>query len=273
MTARRSRPPNADRSHPSEEARSSAPCGRGQSNVVGVAVLLAVTVVALGTLTAAIGGIVASNAAGANAERVATDLDEALRPVEATGDHTGRVSFGEGELSIADRELRVIDAGRVNETVQVDALVYEQGRHRVTFLAGGVVHRAGDGAQLRTEPPITASRGSGGVLVVGAPVLGADDVSFAANQPTTLVLETDVSHDRTELDDGTYAVAVETETPGPWRRYFERQGADVTTRDFDDDGIESVVANYPGERTAYLVVHEMNLAIRQSGAAGGGDDA
>lgn len=245
---------------------------RAQSNVVGVALLLAITVVALGTLTAAIGGIVSSNAAGANADRVATDLDDALRPVEATGPDSDRVSFSQGELSVVEREVRVLDSSGVVETVQVDALVYEDGDHQVVFEAGAVVHRAGDGARMRSEPPITASRGAGGVLVVGAPVLGADRVSFTANQPTSLVLSTDVSHDRTDLGNGTYRVAVETTTPGPWDRYFQRQGANVTTQDFDGDGVESVVASYPGERTAYLVVHDMDLTIRQE-AAGGGTDA
>lgn len=249
--------------------------GRGQSNVIGVALLLGVTVLALGMLTAAIGAIVGSNAAAANADRVATDMDQALQPVEATGQHSGRISFSEGSLTVVERELRVLDEDGVVETVQVDALVYESGDHRVVYLAGAVVHETGDGARLRSEPPITASSGSGGVLVVGAPVLGADRVTFGTTEATTLTLHTDVTHDRTELGDGEYRVAIETETPGPWREHFQRQGADVTTHSFDDDEVDSVVASYPGERTAYLVVHRMNLTITHDGEpiSGGDDDA
>lgn len=240
--------------------------------MIGVALLLGVTVIALGMLTAAIGAIVGSNAAAANADRVATDLDDALQPVEATGSHSGRVSFSEGTLSVVERELRVLDEDGVVETVQVDALVYESGDHRVVFLAGAVVHEAGDGARMHAEPPITASRGSGGVLVVGAPALGADRITFGATEPTTLTLHTDVSHGRTELGDDEYRVAIETDTPEPWRAYFERQGATVTIETFDDDDVESVVASYPGERTAYLVVHEMNLTVTHDGVALGGED-
>ena len=48
---------------------------RGQSNVVGVALLLGVAVVSMGALTAAVGVVVESSAGQADAERVATDLD------------------------------------------------------------------------------------------------------------------------------------------------------------------------------------------------------
>lgn len=239
--------------------------------MIGVALLLGVTVVALGLLTATIGAIVGSNAAAANADRVATDLDDALRPVEATGPHSGQVSFGEGTVTVVERQLRVLDEDGVVATVQVDALVYENEDHRVVYLAGAVVHEAGDGARMHSGPPITASRGSGGVLVVGAPVLGADRFTYGATGSTTLTLHTDVSHDRTDLGDGEYRVAIQTATPGPWRDYFDRQGANVSTRTFEGDDVESVVASYPGERTAYLVVHEMNLTVTHDGEPVGGD--
>lgn len=246
---------------------------RGQSNVIGVALLLAITVIALGTLTAAIGGIVSDNAAAANAERVATDLDDALRPVETTGVHSGQVSFSEGSLTVETRTVRVLDEEGIREEVRADALIYEQGTHRVVFLAGAVVHQTGAVSRMHAEPPITASRGTGGVLIVGAPALTTGDITVASTQPTTLTMHTDVSHERVELGDATYRVAIETDDPEPWREYFERQGATVEIRQFDGDDFESVVASYPGERTGYLVVHEMNLTIRHgSGSLGGEGD-
>jgi flagellin-like protein len=175
---------------------------RGQSNVVGVAILLAVVVVSLGSLTAAIGAVVDGNAAAADASRVASDLDAALEPVEATGAHRGRVSFT-------------------------------------------------DGAEDDTET---------GVLAVGAPTLNGS-VAVSASGGGSAVLRTTVSHHRTELGEDTYGVAVETATPDAWRRHFERQNATVTTRDFDDDGLVSVVARYPGERVGYLVVHDVRLEV------------
>jgi hypothetical protein len=242
---------------------------RAQSNVVGVAVLLGVVVVALGSLTAGIGTVVEQNAASADAARVATDLDDALEPVAATGVHRGRVSFSDGELQTVEREVRVLNESEVLRTVQADALVFTAGQRRVAFLAGGVVRGPPGNAVIRTPPPITASRDAGGgddpdstgVLVVGAPRLDGT-VGFSATGGGSVLLRTDVSHHRTTLGDGSYRVAVETATPGAWRRHFERQNATVTTRDFDGDGVTSVVAEYPGERVAYLVVHDMRLEVR-----------
>jgi hypothetical protein len=244
---------------------------RGQSNVVGVAILLGVVVLALGSLTAGIGAVVDGNAAAADASRVAADLDRALEPVEATGVHRGRVSFTDGQLRTVERELRVLNDSGVVRTVQVDALVFTAGERRVAFLAGGVVRGTPGNAWMRTQPPITASReGDGGasengdepgVLVVGAPELNGS-VAVSATGGGSVVLRTTVSHHRTALGNDTYGVAVETATPDAWRRYFERQNATVTLRDFDGDGVPSVVARYPGERVGYLVVHDLRLEVQ-----------
>jgi flagellin-like protein len=243
---------------------------RGQSNVVGVAILLAVVVVSLGSLTAAIGAVVDGNAAAADASRVASDLDAALEPVEATGAHRGRVSFTDGQLRTVERELRVVNDSGVVRTVQADALVFTSGERRVAYLAGAVVRGTSGNAWMRTRPPITASRSDGpdgaeddtetGVLAVGAPTLNGS-VAVSASGGGSAVLRTTVSHHRTELGEDAYGVAVETATPDAWRRHFERQNATVTTRDFDDDGLVSVVARYPGERVGYLVVHDVRLEV------------
>lgn len=239
---------------------------RGQANVVGVAIMLGVTVVALATLTASVGSVVQDSAATADAARVAEDLDDALRAVEATGHREGRVSFSRGELAVVDRQLRVLDAGGVVATVDADALVFRTGDQRVVYLAGAVVRDTGAGGQLYETPPLSASRGTGGVLVVGAPALNATTQRVAASGPTTVRLETDVSHDRTALGNGTYRVAVETTTPDAWARYLERAGATVTgQRDFDGDGTASVVARFPGERVGYLVVHDLSLEVHPRG--------
>jgi hypothetical protein len=239
---------------------------RGQSTVVGVAVLLGVTIVALAAVTASVGTVVQDSKSTADAARVAADFDDALKAVEATGQRRGHVSFTGGELAVEDRELRVLDDEGVVRTVEVDALVYRTGTQRVVYLAGAVVRATGGGTQLYASPPITASSGSGGVLVVGTPTLAATDRTIGGAGATTVALETDVSHDRTALGNGTFRVAVETTTPGAWERYFERAGATVgDRRDFDGDGIESVVARFPGERVGYLVVHRLDLEVSVRG--------
>lgn len=236
--------------------------GRAQSNVVGVALMLAVTVVALGTLTAGVGMVVQESAETADASRVTADLDDALQPVETTGRRRGRLSVTDAELSVVDRELRVLDRNGVVATVSVDALVVRTGSQRVVYQTGAIVRETGAGSQLSATPPVTASRGGGGVLVVGAPVLNSSDDHLAVTGPSRVVLETDVTHERRRLGRGTYRVAVETSTPDAWTRYFRRQNATVVRgRDFDGDGTDSVVAAFPGERVAYLVVHDMRLEV------------
>ncbi len=236
--------------------------GRGQSNVVGVALLLGVTVMALGALTAGVGTVVQSNAAGADAARVADGFESALRPVETTGLRSGEVAFSSGSLRVVERELRVSNA-TATRTVQVDALIFESGDRRVTFLAGAVVRGEGDGARVVREPPVVGDRGAG-VLVVGAPRLDAAPVGVSGEGGVEVTLRTNVSHDRERLGPGEYRVAVETATPVAWRSVLAEAGATVVaTRDADGDGVPSVVARFPGERVAYLVVHDMDLEVRR----------
>lgn len=234
---------------------------RGQSNVVGVAILLGVTVMALGALTAGIGTVVQQNAAGADAARVADGFDSALRPVETTGVRRGRVAFSSGQLRVVERDLRVIN-DTATRRVAVDALVYESGQRRVVFLAGAIVRGDGAGARVVRAPPLVASRGSGGVLVVGAPRLDAAAVGVSGSDGVERVLRTNVSHERTRLGTGRYRLAVETATPAAWRTALSEAGGEVVdVRDIDGDGVPSVIARFPGRRVAYLVVHEMDLEV------------
>lgn len=232
--------------------------GRGQANVVGVAILVGVTVLALGTLTASIGAVIDGNAARADARRVATDVDAALAPVEATGHRRGRVSFTEGELRPEDREVRLLNESGVVSRIDADALVFESGQHQVTFLSGAVVRGTPPGGTMSSPPPITSSR-DGGALLVGVATLGDGVSAVGGSGPVTL--RSRVTHDRERIGNGTYRIAVETEAPRPWRQYFEDRNATVHRRDVDGDGIASVVARYPGERETYLVVHRLHLEV------------
>jgi hypothetical protein len=233
---------------------------RAQANVVGVALLLAITTISLGVLTAGVGSVVESNAAAADANRVA-DSFESLQPSKATGVERQELAFGEGSLRVVDRTVRVLDGDRVVTTHEADALVFETGSRRVAFLAGAVVRGSGTTARLAERPPISTADS---LIVIGLPVLnasGPDAVSGSGG--TKLTLQTDTSHDRTALGAGQYRIAVETATPAAWERHFEAENAATTRRDFDDDGVPSVVATYPGERTAYLVVHDATLEVRR----------
>jgi hypothetical protein len=241
--------------------RASARSRRAQTNVVGVAVLIGLTMLSLGTLTATVGTVVQQDAAAADAGRVAADLDGTLNPVANTGAGRGRVSFTEGRLSVADRTLRVLNDSGTVARVEVGALVFESGNHRVVFLGGAVTRGEGNGSRLYAPPPVASSRRT---LLVGAGRLNASGPgSLAASAPTSATLRTNVTHQRRALGDDTYRVAVETAAPGAWESHFVRANATVTRRDFDGDGVRSVVADYRGPRVAYLVVHDMRLEVRR----------
>lgn len=234
--------------------------GRAQANVVGVAILLGITVLALGALTAGVGTVVEQHAAGADQARVAAGLAEAVRPVRTTGVRRGTVPVAGGRLRTVPRTVRVLDGSGVVATVRADALVFEARDRGVTLLGGAVVRRYPTGATMYRPPPVTASRRAG-VLVVGVAALRGN-VSVAVSGGETLAVRTRVTHDRTALGNGSYRVAVETATPGVWERQFERLNATVRPpRDFDGDGTPSVVARFPGRRVAYLVVHRVRLEV------------
>lgn len=233
---------------------------RAQSNVVGVTLLLGATLIALGVLTAGVGTIVDGHAARADADRVASDLDTAIQPLETTGHHTAEVRFTEGRLSTVERDLRVNESGSTVAAVAVGGLVYERGDRRVRSVAGAVVRGRGESAWAVDPPPVTGSE-SAGVLVVSATKLNASGTSVGGGQ-VTATLATNVSHERRSLGTGQFDVAIETAAPAALASTLRETGASsVDVRDIDDDGVPSVVATYPGTRTGYLVVHDMRLEV------------
>lgn len=232
---------------------------RAQSHVVGVALLLGVTVVALGALTASVGTVIEDNAARADAQRVADDFDAVLEPVAVTGVNRGRVAFTEGRLHPVERDLRVLNESGVVRRVAVGGLVFEHAGQRVASVAGAVTAGRNGSATLSTRPPFTASTGAG-VIVVGAVRLG--DPATVAGSDVRATVRTNVEHRREHLGNGSYRIAVETSTPGVWERYFRRQNATTTRQSFDDDGVASVVARYPGERVGYLVYHDLHAEVQ-----------
>jgi hypothetical protein len=231
---------------------------RAQSHVVGVALMLGIAVVALGGLTVGVGNLVDSQAASADTDRMADGLARALEGPERTGYHSHEVRFSEGRLRTADRTLRVLENGTVVAEHGVDALVFERGDRRVVSVAGAVVRDNGNSAWLAARPPITHSERNE-VLVVGAPVLNAGDVSVTGSG-VTRALETNVSHDRRDLGRGNFSVAIETATPAAFARQYE-SAVDVERRSFTGDDHESVVLTFPGTRQGYLVVHDLRLEV------------
>ncbi|WP_459191971.1 DUF7289 family protein [Halosimplex sp. J119] len=246
----------------STDSQPSTDAGRGQSSVVGVALLLGMTVVALGVLTASVGTIVDGHAARADADRVAEDLRSGIEPVETTGFRTVDVRFSDGRLFTAERQMRVYDGSGMVASADVGALVYENDDHRVASVAGAVVRGRTDNAWFVEPPPVVGSA-SDDVLVVGIGNLSASNAAVGGGQVAAR-LQTNVTHDRRSLGRGSYEVAIETRAPAAFERYFAERGATVRQTDIDGDGVVSVVASYPGTRRAYVVDHTMRLEVEHA---------
>lgn len=233
---------------------------RAQSHVVGATLLLGLGVIALGALTIGVGTMLESQAASADAERMATAMDEAVTGVERTGTYSHRVTFAQGSLGTENRTLRVLENNSVVERHDIDALVFRRDGRRVAALGGAIVRGEPDGAWLVSEPSISSSE-QNDVLVIGAPVLDAGHVSVSGTGGVTTTLRTNVSHAERDLGTGEFTVAIETATPEPFERYFEAQNATTERRTFPGDMDVSVLAHYPETRQGYLVVHNLALEV------------
>jgi hypothetical protein len=233
---------------------------RAQSHVVGVALLLVASTIAIGTLTLGVGELLESRAETTDAKQVAEGLADAVQPQGTTGYGVGRVQFSDGNLRTVEREVRLRRNGTTVRTYETGALRYETGERVVSVVGGAIVHQHEESGWLVREPPIAGSTASG-VLLVGIPVLGAGDTAVSGEGGGPVAIRTNVSHSRTTLGTGRFAVAIETSAAGAIRRYFEERGVPARIRDFDDDGVRSVLARYPGQRRGIVVRHDLELVI------------
>lgn len=237
---------------------------RAQSHVVGVSLMIAVTVLALGGLTITVGEVVQSGASTAEADRVADGMATVADPSEVVGGAQAELRFGDGSLRVENRTVRVIDAdGNDTRAFHSDALVYEVDDYTVVGASNAVLRAASGGATMVSEPSIVADREPGGVLVVGAPEIDGPDVAIGTTGSARVGLRTTVTHDRIELGEQRVQVAVETAYPRPWANYFEGLGATVVDRraSYPGDRHDSVVAEFAGERQTYVVVHDAEMEV------------
>jgi flagellin-like protein len=243
---------------------------RAVSSVVGVSLLLAVTVVSLGALTAGVGTVVDRGATAATVDRAAADV-AGIDPTARTGETRTAVELGGGSLRTAERTVRVVAVEGGVGTAGVDptdavaaypagALVYEVDGRRVVAAAGGVV--VDDGAGFRRDPHLTVATGGAGngTILFGLPVWNAT-VASAASGTGEATVRTRVTHRREAFAPDDYALTVETTAPTPWRERFAAAGADVAVRDLDGDGTPSVVARFYGTSRVVVVVHDARVEV------------
>ena len=231
---------------------------RAQTAVVGVALLLALTVVAVGGLTATAGSIVGDGATTAATTRVGSDLAAALGPDR--DDPETAIEVTSGTIRVVNRSVWLLEDEGVVWAGHAGAVVYTDGDQRVTGFAGAVVRRDGDRSRMVAPSRIAPA---GDSLYVGVPVLnatGADGIA-TGDRRLAVTLRTDTETARETLPAGDYRIGVETRNPAAWERHFADRGATTTRRDIDGDGVPSVVASFDGARTVHLVVHDIRLHV------------
>jgi hypothetical protein len=231
---------------------------RGQAHVVGVALLAALTVVAVAAMTVTVGTVVERRADAAAADRVATGFDEALSP-RGVGPRETRVPTPGGGVRVVDREVRVLAGGSVVRVLDAGGLVYGSGANRVAFVAGGIVRGRPGSATLVARPPLAVRNRT---LLAGVTTLGAEP-GRATDAPTAVV-RTNVTHDRIARGSGGFRLAVETRAPDAWTRALP-PGVDGTTTDLDGDGVPSVVIDAPTDRRLSLAVHRLRAQVSAGG--------
>ncbi|MFB6311438.1 MAG: type IV pilin [Salinirussus sp.] len=229
---------------------------RAQSHIIGIAIMLAVTVIAIGAILGAVGAVFQAQASSVDVTRVADGFDRALQPTRTTGFRTATVSFSDGGLRTSTRQIRVSRNGSVTRTIDADALVFTAEDRRVASVGGAIIRGTPGNAWLLRSPPIVASNDT---VAIGVVALNASDT--AVSGAGTTYLRTNVSHSRSNLGRGTFSIHLETATPGPLVNYFADLNTSIRRVDHDGDGITSVVATFTGTRTGYLVTHDLRLEV------------
>jgi flagellin-like protein len=230
---------------------------RGQASIIGVAVLVTVTVISIGALTMAAGTFVEDSVAAANTQRVADDL----AGIGENGDDATRIEFSRGTLRVEPRSVRLLRGERSVVTVEADALVYESRGRRVAAVGGLLVEGQPGRARLRGPLPVVVGEDRLLVDVVALNTSGPDAVG--GSSPVSVTVRTNATHEYRAFEESQYAIAVETTTPKAWERAFATAGVELSRRDFDEDGVPSVVATVPDPVTVDLAIHDLRAVVRR----------
>jgi flagellin-like protein len=231
---------------------------RGQTEVVGTVLLLAVTVIGVGAVVTAAGGALDSaqdRAAVQRAEQSMSlfDARSALVALGRTDSHSVSLArSGGGADRVDDDAGRMVviredaDGAQIGDPVvntTLGAVVYEHGDTEVAYQGGGVWRSTGAGAEM-VSPPEFNYRGATLTLPLIRVTGGAD---AAAGGPTALVTRNEAASNRSvfpgegrtnPLQDGTVTVAVESDYVRGWASFFRSRTSGNVTVFPDRDRVE-----------------------------------
>lgn len=223
-----------------------------------MALLLAITAISLGALTATVGVLVEGNAAAATGDAVGEGLTTVVAPGPA-GVRRTTVPLGDGTLTTANRTIRI-----ENETAELVRLngsaVRWSGSSRGVVATGGAVAslRPG-GARLVHEPVVAVDDRT---VLLGLTAIRGDPVAIDGGRASSRVtLAANASVARRRFPTGNYSLAVETAAPAAWERVLTERNATVDRTDPDGDGVVTVVGRFPAERRLDLAVRTVRLEV------------
>ncbi|WP_096390789.1 DUF7289 family protein [Halopenitus persicus] len=278
--------PTTDGKPPTDGVRAT---GRGQSTVVGVTLLIAITVTSLGLITAGAGVVIEEHARAIGMETTTADLTDAIDATARGGRTTASVRLSGGRIDTIDRTVRVHD-GDGWQSLEANGIRYvpNSGNQRVVSVAGLVVREYGDGAIAVRDPALLVGEDAfvatipvirgGGAVGAGSRTAGradgrAVDGTIDASGGTAR-LRMVVDHDERDLGTGPVRIAIETSTPAAVERAIRRTGdraaandpeADpslsIDRRRFAGDDYGSVVVTVDGDREGYLLVRTIDLDL------------
>lgn len=243
-----------------ESVRTDPDPDRGQSAIIGVALLLAITVVSVGVLTAGTGILVDEAAQEADLERIGQRFVAGYQPATLDGSTTMALSLTGGHLDSSPRTITITRSGDVVTRVQTVAIRYERAGRAVTVLGGAVLQSRADGARFIREPNVVTRFGGDGdrVLTLSLVVL-LGQVDEQIDEPRGVRLAFDATHEWRDPGAGRYTVRVETVTPAAWARYFEEVGGDVRVTERPGEEVSVVIAELGRVTEARLIVHHVEV--------------
>jgi flagellin-like protein len=236
---------------------------RGQSAVIGVALLLAITVVSVGVLTAGTSILVEEAAQEADLERIGDTIVSGYQPTTLEGTRTMSLSLTGGTLLTEQREITVSRYGDVIARVQTVALRYERANRAVSIVGGGILQTRAGGTAFVREPNMVSSFGGDGerILILSLVAL-TGTVEESIDEPRRVPLAFEATHERRDPGAGRYTVRLETAHPSVWMRYFEERGVDVRLVDHPGEAADVVVADLGLVTEARLIIHHVEVQSR-----------
>jgi flagellin-like protein len=235
---------------------------RAQSAVIGVALLMVITVVSIGVLTAGTGLLVDEAGRNADAQRVADRLLAGYEPRTLLGATTISLPVTGGHLYTVPRTIEVHRFGDPVATFETAAIRYQRAGHRVSASGQALVQGRGPDARFLRRPALVTVLEAEGQRVLSISVVRIEsDIDHGVDRPGSLALSLVATHERRELDPGRYTLSLETDEPVLWERALGQVAKWTRVQETDTPGQYRIVAEIGRVDQVRLLVTHLEVRI------------